>query len=92
MAHSGEQIAEELSQRFENSSFYHRFSVGAGLENLSTMSWTNEDLGAITSHTKVYIEKVALSLSVTVELLVKNEGSATLGQLSEPLIRSSRFR
>jgi hypothetical protein len=91
MAYSGEQVAEELLQKFENSTFYHRFSVESGLENLSATNWSSEDLGAITSHTKVYIERVSSSLSAVVESLTKNEGTTTLGQLSKYLhpIRTS---
>jgi hypothetical protein len=86
MAHGGEQIAEELSQRFKNSNFYQRFSVDSGLENLSMTSWTDDDLSAITSHSKAYIERMSSSVSAAAELLMKNKGSITLGQLSEPLI------
>jgi hypothetical protein len=83
LAQSGEETAEELSHRFENSSFYHRFSVDLGLDNLSITEWTREDIGTTTTHTKVYIEKISLSLSAVAELLMKNEGCVTLGQLSK---------
>jgi predicted acylesterase/phospholipase RssA len=81
-AQSGEETAEELSRKFENSTFYHRFSVNSGLENLSITGWMKDDIGTITAHTKAYLEKVSSSLSAVAELLVKNEGSVTLGQLS----------
>jgi hypothetical protein len=84
MAQSGKETAEELSKRFEKSTFYHRFSVDSGLENLSITGWAKGDIGTITTHTKVYIEKVSSSLSAVADLLVKNEGCVTLGQISEP--------
>jgi hypothetical protein len=31
LAQSGEETAEELSKRFDNSTFYHRYSVDSGL-------------------------------------------------------------
>lgn len=86
MAHSGEQIEDELSERFRSANFYQRFSVSSGLENLSATSWTADDLGTITSHSKTYIEKGSSSLFATAELLTKNQGFVTLGQLSEPFI------
>jgi hypothetical protein len=89
MGHSGDQIAEELTQRFNNTNIYQRFSVDSGLESLSTKDWTEENLGAITSHSKTYIKRVVSSLSTTAEALMKNEGSVTLGQLSEPLMLHS---
>jgi hypothetical protein len=83
MVQSGEETARELSQRFGNSNFYHRFSVDSGLETLSITGWAEDDLGSITTHTKVYIESVWSSLSAVSDLLVKNEGCITLGQLSK---------
>jgi hypothetical protein len=83
LAQSGEQTAEELSKRFENSSFYHRFSVDSGLENLSITGWNEDELGTVNAHTKVYIEKVWSSLSAVAEILVKDEGCVTFGQLSK---------
>jgi predicted acylesterase/phospholipase RssA len=87
LAQSGEQTAEELSQRFDNSTFYNRFSVDPGLEKVSITGWTEDELGTITSHTKVYTQKVFSSISTVAELLLKNEGCVTLGQLS----RSSKL-
>jgi hypothetical protein len=83
LAQSGEETAAELSQRFENSTFYHRFSVDSGLEDLLITGWTEEDIGKIITHTKVYIEKISSALSTVVGLLVKNQGSVTLEQLSK---------
>jgi hypothetical protein len=83
LAQSGKKTAAELSQRFENSGFYHRYSVDSGLENMSMTGWTEEDIGTITAHTKVYMETVSSSLSTAAELMVKNQGCATIGQLSE---------
>jgi hypothetical protein len=88
MAQSGEEAAQELSQRFEGSTFYHRLSVDSGLENMSTTGWAEDELGTITSHTKVYIQKVSRSISTVAELLVKDEGYVTLGQLSMSSILS----
>jgi hypothetical protein len=83
IAHTGEMVGEELSQRFRNSNFHQRFSVDCGLESLLATSWTDDDLGAITDHSKSYIEKISHSISVASELLMNNEGSVSLGQLSE---------
>jgi hypothetical protein len=88
MAQNGEEVAEELWQRFGNSNIYHRLSVDAGLENLSMTGWTDKELGAITTHTKVYIERISSSLSAVAELMVRNKGSVTLGQLSKSLLMS----
>jgi hypothetical protein len=83
LAQSGKKTAAELSQRFGNSGFYHRFSVDSGLENLSMTGWAEDDIGRITTHTKIYIENISLALSTVVELLVQNKGSVTFGQLSK---------
>jgi hypothetical protein len=91
LAQSGKKTAAELSKRFENSRFYHRFSVDSGLENLSMTGWTEDDIGTITAHTKVYMEQVSSSLSTVAELMVKNKGSVTLGQLSESQTLSQRL-
>jgi hypothetical protein len=91
LAQSGEQTAEELSQRFESSTFYNRFSVDSGLEKVSITGWTDDELGTITSHTKVYTQKVFSSISTVADLLVKNEGCVTLGQLSRSLKLSQTY-
>jgi hypothetical protein len=91
LAQSGKKTAAELSKRFENSTFYHRFSVESGLENLSMTGWTEEDIGTITAHTKVYMENFSLPLSTVAGLMVKNKGSVTLGQLSESQTLSQRL-
>jgi predicted acylesterase/phospholipase RssA len=86
LAQSADETAADLLQRFENSTFYHRFSVDSGLEDLSITGWTEDELGTIASHTKAYIQKVSKSISAVAELLVRNEGFTTLGQLSRSLI------
>jgi predicted acylesterase/phospholipase RssA len=90
LAHSGDQTAEELSQRFESSTFYNRFSVDSGLEKVSITGWTEDELGTITSHTKVYTQKVSRSIFTVAELLMKNEGCVTLGQLSKSFETASQ--
>jgi hypothetical protein len=86
LAQSADETAAELSQRFESSTFYHRLSVDSGLEDVSITGWSEDELGTITSHTRVYIQKISKSISAVAEPLVRNEGCVTLGQLSRYLI------
>lgn len=92
MALNGGGVDEELGRRFAKSSFYYRFSVNPAMGEITITDWDEDKLGAIVGHTKAYIEKISSPLSVVVDLLLKAEGSAILGQLSTcPLFYMTHF-
>jgi flagellar biosynthesis GTPase FlhF len=83
MVQEGDSVTDDLAQRFNGSSFYHRFSVESGIGAVTITEWSESELRSITSRTKSYMERNSSSLDAVVKKLVENKGSHTLGQISE---------
>lgn len=80
-----EGVADDLARRFRDLPFYYRFSVDASADLHGIIGWSERELGMIHSHTRTFMERVSSRLGTVADMLVKNTGSHTIGQLSECL-------
>lgn len=83
MTMDGDSVAEDLAQRFLNSSFYYRLSVESETKPGNTTEWDNSTIDAITTHTRTYTERNSSRLAAIAEILAENQGHYTIGQLSK---------
>lgn len=82
MTLEGGHVADDLAQRFHNSTFYHRFSIDCQAGYVDVHKWDESTIGAITSKTRTYLERNSSRVASVVEILTQNMGSCSLGQLS----------
>ena len=78
-----ERKAQSLESQIGHLGFYHRFSVGIGLERTKYSTMTGS--GDISTHTQVYLRDVKVSgeMNVCAGLLKARDGLITLDQLSK---------
>jgi hypothetical protein len=92
MQREGDSVTNDLVHRFSGSSFYHRLSVDSGIDSVVMTGWSECETGAITSHTKSYMEQISPSLEALAKIMVENKASHTLGQLSGYSYRCQTIR
>lgn len=83
MTMEGGGVADELAQRFPNSSFYYRFSVSPEFGLGDIIDWDDSKITGITGHTKTYTDRNSQMLATVARILMDNKASHTISQLSE---------